>query len=187
MLLILWLLERDDVFGRHRPLFASESPNLLIAKFRTEQPVAVSSTVKTSPMGADVYPLGICRSRRQLQSRRTFPLCASRLGESRRRSIASLTSQSSIRFMKQRLAAATRRQQFRLAQFLVLAHDRRRTLPFNVTAHPTADWTGQQVREAFPFAQPPRIPSKPRARCEFLLEQKAGSARLVEVGTLRRK
>ena len=32
--------------------------------------------------------------------------------------------------------------------FLVLAHDRRRILHFNVTVHPTADWTGQQLREA---------------------------------------
>ena len=42
--------------------------------------------------------------------------------------------------------------------FLVLAHDRRRILHFNVTAHPTAEWTGQQLREAFPSLTSSRVP-----------------------------
>ncbi|MBM3318784.1 MAG: transposase [Candidatus Eisenbacteria bacterium] len=40
--------------------------------------------------------------------------------------------------------------------FLVLAHERRRVLHFNVTANPTAAWTGQQIVEAFPWVDPPK-------------------------------
>jgi putative transposase len=35
--------------------------------------------------------------------------------------------------------------------FLVLAHDRRRILHFNVTAHPTAEWTDSSCAKPFPL------------------------------------
>ncbi len=34
--------------------------------------------------------------------------------------------------------------------FLVLSHERRRLIHFNVTPHPSAEWTAQQIIEAFP-------------------------------------
>jgi transposase InsO family protein len=40
--------------------------------------------------------------------------------------------------------------------FIVLSHDRRHIVHFNVTAHPTARWTAQQLVEAFPFDSAPR-------------------------------
>jgi hypothetical protein len=48
--------------------------------------------------------------------------------------------------------------------FLVLAHDRRRILHFAVTAHPTAKWTAQQLREAFPWDRAPRYLLRDRDR-----------------------
>ena len=60
--------------------------------------------------------------------------------------------------------------------FLVLAHDRRRIVHFNVTAHPTAEWTAQQLREAFPFEQISRYLLRDRDRIfggEFRKDVKA--------------
>jgi hypothetical protein len=41
--------------------------------------------------------------------------------------------------------------------FVVLLHDRRQVVHFNVTAHPTALWTAQQINEAFPEETAPRF------------------------------
>ena len=40
--------------------------------------------------------------------------------------------------------------------FVILAHDRRRVVHFNVTDAPTAQWTAQQLVEAFPWETAPR-------------------------------
>ena len=40
--------------------------------------------------------------------------------------------------------------------FIVLRHERRRFKHFGVTAHPSADWVPQQIREAFPRDTEPR-------------------------------
>jgi transposase InsO family protein len=60
--------------------------------------------------------------------------------------------------------------------FLVLAHDLRRILHFAVTAHPTAEWTVQQLREAFPWDTAPRYLLRDRDRIfgpEFVHQVKA--------------
>ncbi|MCZ6828720.1 MAG: integrase core domain-containing protein [Gammaproteobacteria bacterium] len=40
--------------------------------------------------------------------------------------------------------------------FIVLSHDRRQVVHFNATEHPTAQWTAQQLVDAFPFDSAPR-------------------------------
>jgi putative transposase len=40
--------------------------------------------------------------------------------------------------------------------FIVLRHDRRRVVQFNVTDHPYAGWAAQQVVDAFPYEEAPR-------------------------------
>jgi transposase InsO family protein len=47
---------------------------------------------------------------------------------------------------------------------VVLAHDRRRVLHFNVTEHPTAAWTAQQIVNAFPDDSAPSYILRDRDR-----------------------
>lgn len=47
---------------------------------------------------------------------------------------------------------------------VILAHDRRRIVHFNITEHPTAQWTAQQVVEAFPWEEAPRYLLRDRDR-----------------------
>ena len=44
-----------------------------------------------------------------------------------------------------------------LFAFVVMRHNRRHVVHFNVTAHPTAEWTAQQIVEAFPEDKAPRF------------------------------
>ena len=60
--------------------------------------------------------------------------------------------------------------------FLVLAHARRRIVHFAVTAHPTAEWTAQQMRKAFPWDSAPRYLLRDRDRIfgqDFVKQVKA--------------
>lgn len=60
--------------------------------------------------------------------------------------------------------------------FLVLAHERRRIVHFAVTAHPTAEWIAQQIREAFPWDSAPHYLLRDRDRIfghEFVEQVKA--------------
>jgi putative transposase len=47
---------------------------------------------------------------------------------------------------------------------LILAHERRRIVHVNVTAHPAAQWTAQQVTDAFPWDEAARYLLRGRDR-----------------------
>ena len=47
---------------------------------------------------------------------------------------------------------------------LILAHERRRIVHFNITEHPTAQWTAHRVVEAFPWDETPRYLLRDRDR-----------------------
>jgi transposase InsO family protein len=47
---------------------------------------------------------------------------------------------------------------------VILAHERRRVVHFNITEHPTARWTTQQVVDAFPWEEAPRYLVRDRDR-----------------------
>jgi hypothetical protein len=57
-----------------------------------------------------------------------------------------------------------RRREFARTKFLVLAHDRRRILHFGATDHPTAEWTAQQIRDAYLWDTAPRYLLRDRDR-----------------------
>jgi transposase InsO family protein len=89
--------------------------------------------------------------------------------------------------------------------FLVLAHNRRRILHFAVTPHPTAEWTAQQLREAFAWDSAPRFLLRDRDRIfgsgftkevkEFWIQEVLGAPGVPQqrayverlIGTIRRE
>ena len=71
--------------------------------------------------------------------------------------------------------------------FLVLAHDRRRVVHINVTEAPTAQWTAQQLVEAFPWETAPRYLLRDRDTVYGVaFSSRAQSMRIHEVKTAPR-
>jgi hypothetical protein len=71
--------------------------------------------------------------------------------------------------------------------FVVLAHERRRVVHVNVTDAPTAQWTGQQLVEAFPWDTAPRYLLRDRdAVYGVAFSRRAQSMEIHEVKTAAR-
>jgi transposase InsO family protein len=69
---------------------------------------------------------------------------------------------------------------------VILAHHRRRVVHVGVTAHPTAEWTAQQLREAFPEDAAPRYLIRDRDDAFAGLEPTASAMGIQEVLTAPR-
>jgi putative transposase len=69
---------------------------------------------------------------------------------------------------------------------VILAHARRRVVHVAVTEHPTAAWTGQQLREAFPWDQAPRYIIRDRDHAFAGWANTAKAMRIEEVLTAPR-
>ncbi len=71
--------------------------------------------------------------------------------------------------------------------FVILTHERRRIAHFNVTEHPTTQWTSQQVVEAFPWDEAPRYLLRDRdAIYGAQFQQRVGTIGIEEVKTAPR-
>ena len=71
--------------------------------------------------------------------------------------------------------------------FIILSHSRRHIVHFNVTEHPTAQWTAQQIAEAFPFDTTPRYLLRDRDRIYGeLVQRRIKSLGIEEVVTAPR-
>ncbi|MEO2174162.1 MAG: integrase core domain-containing protein [bacterium] len=71
--------------------------------------------------------------------------------------------------------------------FVVLSHDRRKAIHFNVTANPTAQWTPQQITEAFPWDTAPKylLPDRDKIFGE-VFQNRVKAMDIEEVLTARR-
>ena len=71
--------------------------------------------------------------------------------------------------------------------FVVLSHDRRKVIHFNVTANPSAQWTAQQITEAFPWDTAPKYLLRDRDRIfDDLFQRRVCSMSIEEVMTAYR-
>jgi transposase InsO family protein len=69
---------------------------------------------------------------------------------------------------------------------VILAHERRRIVHVAVTDHPTAAWTAQQLREAFPWNEAPRYLVHDRDSAFFAWATTAAGIGIEEIRTAPR-